>query len=150
MVMCDAENWYRFTPRRLHLGCTMPDYRNLRAWQLARDVAVQSRPWIKKLPPEERDALADQWRRGSYSVVLNIAEGASRRGAREFRRHLDIARGSLHEVAVVLDLVVALGYFTERDLVPIRRGGGERARARLGLPRAVARRNTPTSFPPSP
>jgi len=57
MVMGDAENWYRFTPRRLHLRCTMPDYRNLRAWQLARDVAVQSRPWIKKLPPEERDAL---------------------------------------------------------------------------------------------
>src|SRR3989441_7655471 len=86
----------------------MPVYRNLRAWQLARGVAVQSRPWIKKLPPEEGDALADQWRRASYSVVLNIAEGASRRGPREFRRHLDIARGSLHEVAVVLDLVVAL------------------------------------------
>src|SRR5204863_7243450 len=105
MVMRDAENWYRFIPRRLHLRCTMPDYRNLRAWQLARDVAVQSRPWIKKLPPEECDALADQWRRASYSVVLNIAEGASRRGPREFRRYLDIARGSLHEVAVVLDLV---------------------------------------------
>ena len=69
----------------------MPDYRNLRAWQLARDVAVQSRPWIKKLPPEEGDALADQWRRASYSVVLNIAEGASRRGPQEFRRHLDVA-----------------------------------------------------------
>src|SRR5438093_7748838 len=104
MVMCDAENWCRFIPRRLHLRCTMPDYRNLRAWQLARDVAVQSRPWIKKLPPEGRDALADQWRRASYSVALNIAEGASRRGSREFRRHLDIAPCSLHEIAVVLGL----------------------------------------------
>src|SRR5947208_16498026 len=99
----------------------MPDYRNLRAWQLARDVAVQSRPGIEQLPPEERDALADQWRRAYYSVALNIAEGASRRGSREFRRHLHIARGSLHEIAVVLDLVVALGSFKESDLNPRQR-----------------------------
>src|SRR2546422_3701099 len=148
MVMCDAENWYRFTPRRPHLCCTMPDYRSLRAWQLARDVAVQSRPWIKKLPPEECDALADQWRRASYSVPLNIAEGASRRGPREFRRHLDIARGSLYEVAVVLDLVVALEYFKESDLVPLRRGRGRGARPRWGLLSAVASKNPPSPFAP--
>ncbi len=111
----------------------MPDYRNLRAWQLARDVAVQSRPWIKKLPPEERDALADQWRRASYSVVLNIAEGASRRGPREFRRYLDIARGSLHEVAVVL------------DLVPLRRVRDECARTVWGLLRSIAARSSSSS-----
>src|SRR2546422_7503041 len=89
----------------------MPDYRNLRAWQLARGVAVQSRPWIKKLPPEEGDALADQWRRAAYSVPLNIAEGASRKGPLEFRRHLDIARGSLHELEVIFELMIAQGYF---------------------------------------
>src|SRR5436309_6616064 len=133
MVMCDAENWYRFTPGRPHLRCTMPDYRNLRAWQLARDVAVQSRPWIKKLPPEERDALADQWRRASYSVVLNIAEGASRRGPREFRRYLDIARGSLHEVAVA------------RDLVPLRRVRDECARTAAGPLRSIAARSSSSS-----
>src|SRR2546428_12226935 len=150
MVMCDAENWYRFTPRRRHLRCTMPVYRILRAWQLARDVAVQSRPWIKKLPPEECDALADQWRRASYSVVLNIAEGASRRGPREFRRHLDIARGSLHEVAVVLDLVVALEYFKESDLVPLRRGRGQGRPPAGGVPRSVAARKAPSALPPVP
>ncbi len=123
----------------------MPDYRKLRAWQLARDVAVQSRPWIKKLPPEERDALADQWRRASYSVALNIAEGASRRGPREFRRHLDIARGSLHEVAVVLDLVVALGYFKESDLVPLGRVRDECARTVWGLLRSISAQNPPSS-----
>src|SRR5437879_7853168 len=125
----------------------MPDYRSLRAWQLARDVAVQSRPWIKKLPPEECDALADQWRRASYSVPLNIAEGASRRGPREFRRHLDIARGSLHEIAVVLDLVVALGYLKESDLVPLRRVRDGVGCAVWGLGRAVAARHVPGPEP---
>jgi len=96
----------------------MPDYRNLRAWQLARDVAVQSRPWIKKLPPEERDALADQWRRD---------------------------RGSLHEVAVVLDLVVALEYFKESDLVPLQRVRDECARTLWGLLRSIAARSSSSS-----
>ena len=89
----------------------MPDYRNLRAFQLGRDLAIQSRPLIKRLPTDERHALADQWRRAAYSVPLNIAEGASRKGPLEFRRHLDIARGSLHELEVIFELMIAQGYF---------------------------------------
>src|SRR2546427_9405366 len=115
----------------------MGDFRDLKAWQHARTLAVLSKTAIARLPIQERFALADQWRRASYSVVLNIAEGASRRGPREFRRHLDIARGSLHEVAVVLDLVVALEYFKESDLVPLRRGGGAGARPRVGVIPAI-------------
>ncbi|HYS61342.1 MAG TPA: hypothetical protein VEM27_12175 [Gemmatimonadales bacterium] len=39
----------------------MPDHRNLRAWQFAREVAVQSRPWIKKLPPEDLESSTFIW-----------------------------------------------------------------------------------------
>src|SRR5712691_3500836 len=88
----------------------MGDFRDLKAWQHARTLAVLSKTAIARLPIQERFALADQWRRASYSVVLNIAEGASRRGTKEFRRYLDIARSSLHEVEAIIELVVALGY----------------------------------------
>src|SRR5207244_12379287 len=88
------------------------------------DFVVRSRPWIMKTPREERDAIAGQWRRASYGVVLNIAEGGSRRVPRVFRRDLDFARGSLHEVAVVL------------DLVPLRRVRDECARTVWGLLRS--------------
>src|SRR3989442_3558035 len=80
----------------------MGDYKNLRAWQLARDLAVLSKSVITRLPREERYALSDQWRRAVYSAALNIAEGASRRGVKDFRRHLDIARASLHEVEAAI------------------------------------------------
>jgi len=43
-----------------------------------------------------------------------------RHGPREFRRYLDIARGSLHEIEAILALTEALGYLTEPDLAPVR------------------------------
>jgi len=98
----------------------MGDFRNLKAWQEAKSLATLSAAFTKRLPPFERYALADQWRRASYSVVLNLAEGNSRRGPREFRRFLDIALGSLHEIEGVFELVFALGYFTEEELRPVR------------------------------
>ena len=98
----------------------MGDFRKLRAWQEAVALAVRSRDAITKLPSAERFALGDQWRRAAYSVALNIAEGASRRGPREFRRYLDIARGSLHEIEAILALAEALGYLTQAELAPVR------------------------------
>src|SRR5437016_1327966 len=71
------------------------DFRKLRAWQEAKRFALLSRRAIAALPSNERFALAAQWRRASYSVALNLAEGASRVGDGNFRRHVDIARGSL-------------------------------------------------------
>src|SRR3989442_14753747 len=115
----------------------MGDYKNLRAWQLARDLAVLSKSVITRLPREERYALADQWRRATYSVALNIAEGASRRGVKDFRRHLDIARASLHEVEAILDLVQAQGYIRPEDLAPVQAIRDECARTVYGLLRTL-------------
>ena len=98
----------------------MGDYRRLRAWHEARDLAILSNAAIQRLPQRERYALGDQWRRASYSVVLNLAEGMSRRGPREFRRYVDAARGSLHEVATILDLVGAMHYLPEDELRDLR------------------------------
>src|SRR5947199_8222347 len=111
----------------------MGDYKNLRAWQLARDLAVLSKSVITRLPREERYALSDQWRRAVYSVALNIAEGASRRGVKDFRKHLDIARGSLHEVEAIIKLVLALEYLRPEELERVRAMRDECARTVSGL-----------------
>jgi four helix bundle protein len=111
----------------------MGDYKSLRAWQLARDLAVLSKAAITRLPGEERYALADQWRRAVYSVALNIAEGASRRGVKDFRKHLDIARGSLHEVEAIIELVLAMEYFRPEELERVRATRDECARTVYGL-----------------
>jgi four helix bundle protein len=108
-------------------------YKQLKAWEHARAVAVLSKAAIARLPVHEANALADQWRRASYSVALNIAEGASRRGSKEFRKHLDIARASLHEIEAIIELSVSLGYFRPEELAKLEATVDECAKTVFGL-----------------
>src|SRR6266581_857212 len=96
----------------------MGHFKNLKAWQHAR-------------------TLADQWRRATHSVVLNVAEGASHRGPKDFRRYLDIARASLDEIEAILDLVVALEYFRREELAKIEAVRDECAKTVYGLLRKM-------------
>lgn len=116
----------------------MGHFKDLKAWQHARSLAILSKAAIALLPESEKNGLADQWKRASYSVVLNIAEGASRRGTKEFRRFLDIARASLHEIEAILDLVIALGYFRPEDLTQVQATRDECAKTVYGLLRKLA------------
>ena len=112
-------------------------FRDLKAYQHALRVAALSRPLINRLPRSEQD-LADQWRRASNSIVLNLAEGVTRKGSKEFRRFADIARGSLHEVEAILDLVQHLGFFQPADLVELISARDECARTVYGLLRKLS------------
>jgi len=116
----------------------MGDFRDLRAWQEAKTLVVLSRDAIRKLPSDERFALGDQWRRAAHSVALNIAEGASRRGPKEFRRYLDIARSSLHELEAILELVAAQGYLGARELQEVSESRDACAKMVYGLLRKMA------------
>ena len=115
----------------------MGHFQQLKAWQHARTLAVLSKAAIAKLPPTEADGLADQWRRATYSVALNIAEGASRAGPRDFRRHLGIARASLDEIEAILDLAVSLEYFRPEELAKVEAVRDECAKTVYGLMRKL-------------
>ncbi len=115
----------------------MGHFKDLKAWQHAETLAVLSHQAIKRLPPHEADALADQWRRAAYSVALNIAEGASRRGSKEFRRFLTIARSSLDEIEGIVSLAAALGYFRREELAKLEAVRDECAKTVYGLLRKL-------------
>jgi four helix bundle protein len=116
----------------------MGHFKKLKAWEHARALAIMSKPLIARLPVEERSGLADQWRRASSSVVLNIAEGASRRGTKEFRKHLGIARASLDEIEAIIDLAVGLGYLTRADVGKVTAIRDECGRTVFGLMRKLS------------
>src|SRR2546428_2107425 len=64
----------------------MADYKTLKAWQHAQRLAIECVKAARAFPDYEQHALADQLRRACYSVPLNIAEGNTRQGSREYRR----------------------------------------------------------------
>lgn len=88
----------------------MPPFRSLKVWQHAQRLAAECGRAAKRFPDVDQKVLAGQLLRASTSVPLNIAEGSARKGSKEFRRYLDIARGSLAEVESALDLARELEY----------------------------------------
>jgi four helix bundle protein len=119
----------------------MGDFKSLRAWQESRRLAELSADAITRLPPHERYALAPQWRRAAYSVSLNLAEGTGRRGPKEFRRYLDFALGSLHEIEAILELIEGLGYLSAVELAALKVSRANCARMVFGLIRMLKKRD---------
>ena len=67
---------------------------------------------VKKYPSYEiRNGIADQMRRASLSIPMNIAEGYAKKDSQaDFRRFLRIALGSANEMQVLLDFSRDVGY----------------------------------------
>ncbi|HMR93002.1 MAG TPA: four helix bundle protein [Chitinophagaceae bacterium] len=86
------------------------NHQNLDAYRLARKVLLYCYAITRDYPPEEKFSMVQQIRRSALSVVLNIAEGASRKSAIERRRFFEIARGSLVEIDAAFDVAADLNY----------------------------------------
>jgi four helix bundle protein len=80
----------------------MMPYERFEAWKAAHKLALEVYRTTDKWPSCERYQLTAQTRRAALSAPTNIAEGAAKRGRPEFRRYLDIARGSLSELSYLL------------------------------------------------
>ena len=116
----------------------MGDFRKLVAWQEAKRLSILSRNAIRSLPDSEKYALGVQWRRAADSVVLNIAEGAGQRSSRQFRRYLEISKGSLNELQAVLELAEASNYVSYQTLAELRLVHTHCARLVTALARSIS------------
>src|SRR2546423_8046075 len=92
----------------------MNSHERLEAWQAAHQLVLLLYRTTRSFPAEERYGLTSQIRRAAFSVAANIAEGAAKRGRREFRRYLDIALGSVTELEVALRLARDRRYLTHQ------------------------------------
>jgi four helix bundle protein len=89
---------------------------DLRVWQVAMDLVIESYRLAELLPARERFGLVAQIRRAATSVPANIAEGHGRIHRREYLHHLSIARGSLKELQTLLVIAQRLGYLPASEL----------------------------------
>jgi four helix bundle protein len=104
----NRNNWLRY--------CSMMAYEKFEAWKAAHQLALLVYDITDRWPVQERYQLTSQVRRAALSVPTNIAEGAAKRGTKEFRRYLDIARGSLSELTYLLHFSKDRGLINETTM----------------------------------
>src|SRR5881409_878292 len=115
----------------------MAPFRTLKVWQHAQRLAIECARAAKRFPDADQKVLAEQLLRASSSVPLNIAEGSSRKGSKEFRRFLDIARGSLAEVQTALELAKEMDYLPNAEYERLDAIAVETAKTLWGLLRKL-------------
>lgn len=71
----------------------MQDFRQLRVWEGAHQVALEVYRVTQKFPSDEKYGLVSQMRRSAVSVAVNLAEGCGRGSDRDFGRFVQIAMG---------------------------------------------------------
>lgn len=76
----------------------MKDFRELKVWRKAHQLALAVYKATATFPREELYGLTSQIRRASVSISSNIAEGCGRGGDAELARFFQIAMGSASEL----------------------------------------------------
>lgn len=91
----------------------MRDFKKYEVWQLAHEnVLFIYQTVLPKMPTSEKYDLTSQLKRASYSIPLNIAEGAGRNTDKDFASFLDNSLGSAQEVEYALLLIKDLEYIS--------------------------------------
>lgn len=96
---------------------TIEKFEDIVAWQEAQVLTLTIYSALKNC----RDySFRDQIQRASVSIMNNIAEGFERKGDKEFKHFLFIAKGSCSEVRSMLSLADKLSYMSEKDATKFR------------------------------
>ena len=92
----------------------MHNYRELKIWQRAMDLAVEVYKNTSSFPVEERFALTLQIHKSAVSIPSNISEGAGRDSDGQFQYFLEISMGSCNELQTQIELSRRLNYLSDK------------------------------------
>lgn len=87
-------------------------FEDIIAWREAQELTLSIYDIFK---PSKDYPFKDQIQRASVSIMNNIAEGFERRGDKEFKHFLFIAKGSCGEVRSMLYLALKLKYISQNQ-----------------------------------
>ena len=118
-------------------------YSMLKSWTACHDLTLRIYRLTAEWPGHEQYGLTSQARRAAYSAAANIAEGSAKRGAREFRRFLDISIGSISELTYILILARDLGYLRQESWGEIEAIRDHAGRLTWGLYRSLEEKSKP-------
>jgi len=83
-------------------------------WQESRKLVNETYKLISCSTTLKKDfSLCDQFKRASYSIMLNIAEGFERGSNKDFAHFIDFSKGSAGEVRSILYIMLDNGYIKD-------------------------------------
>jgi len=94
---------------------TKHNFKEIIAWQKAKELTSIIYKLTREFPQEERYALTSQVKRAVVSISSNIAEGSGRRTTKDLSHFLDIAVGSAFELESELLVAIELEFIPEAD-----------------------------------
>jgi four helix bundle protein len=97
----------------------MKTHKELDVWRRSIDLAKEVYQITRRFPRDEQFGLVTQMRRSTVSIASNIAEGAARRGTKEFIQFLYVAVGSASELDTQLEIAKAIGATPPEELQPV-------------------------------
>jgi four helix bundle protein len=112
-------------------------YRDLKVWERAVELVVESYKLTKLLPRTKIYGLSSQIQRSAVSIPANIAEGHGREHMGDYLRHLSIASGSLAELETHFIIAQRLALINPKDLISVLRLSDEVGRMLSGLTRKL-------------
>jgi four helix bundle protein len=115
----------------------MTDFRQLKVWLKAHQMALDTYRVTATFPREEMYGLTSQLRRAAASIGANIAEGCGRRSDGEMCRFLQIAPGSASEAEYHFLLARDLNFLEEKDFQKLTKQADELQRMLTGLMQSV-------------
>lgn len=93
----------------------MKSYRDLIVLQKSMNWVTLVYSLTSKIPESEKFGLISQIRRSSVSIPSNIAKGYGRNYKKDYSRFLQIARGSLFEFQIQIEIPINLSFISRED-----------------------------------
>ncbi|RLD99324.1 MAG: four helix bundle protein [Aquificota bacterium] len=90
-------------------------HKKLNVWKKAVELSILVYRVTEGFPKSELYGLVGQMRRAAVSIPSNIAEGAARKGSKEFSYFVNVARGSLSELDTHVEISRGLGFLSNSD-----------------------------------
>ena len=94
-------------------------FRDLKVWQLGKEIVLDVYRITKQFPREKRYGLMAQMRQAAVSIPSNVAEGFNRVHNKEYRQFLYVALGSCAELDTQVEIARDLGYLDQAKYRPL-------------------------------
>ena len=93
----------------------MHNFKELKIWQLSRQLVKEVYELTSTFPLEEKYGLISQIRRCVVSIPTNVAEGCGRKTNKDFSHFLNISLGSAYELETLLTLSLDLQFISNEQ-----------------------------------